>query len=341
MKFSSRKIGNITFTNVEILLIIGSIILIPFFFYILYRTFNSERNLFSLTIIPLLLGVIFENIRLSNDWKSLYLKMLGALMLSVFAFMPNKQEFDYNFENQIEIWPYFFIFFFVLISVVDHSEKVTTKLTEGITLLQSISIIYLVIDLKLINLNNPFSLFLIGIGLFLSLYSILYAFSYLELSKSARLILSIWSSITMLFFSINYLYRIYNSKFEIQTNTFDNIINLIQYFLLGISLMYIFQNVFMLMVYLPSKNSFYSKNHINEIKKMNKIHIERYSKNQIKVSESIIALILSTFLYLINYKVNFIKSYTLIWMVFWIFPLLINLKNIFINKNKNYPQHQL
>ncbi len=204
MKFSSRKIGNITFTNVEILLIIGSIILIPFFFYILYRTFNSERNLFSLTIIPLLLGVIFENIRLSNDWKSLYLKMLGALMLSVFAFMPNKQEFDYNFENQIEIWPYFFIFFFVLISVVDHSEKVTTKLTEGITLLQSISIIYLVIDLKLINLNNPFSLFLIGIGLFLSLYYILYAFSYLELSKSARLILSIWSSITMLFFSINF-----------------------------------------------------------------------------------------------------------------------------------------
>ncbi len=81
---TSRKIGNIEFTNINLLLSIGGILASIFFGYVFYRTYQSERSLISIMIIPLVLGIIFENKRLSTDWKTIALKILGAILLSCF-----------------------------------------------------------------------------------------------------------------------------------------------------------------------------------------------------------------------------------------------------------------
>lgn len=161
----SRKIGNIEFTNINLLLKIGGVLAFLFFGYIFYTVYQSEKSLISITIIPLILGLIFENKRLSADRKAIALKILGGLLLSVFAFMPGKREKGYNFENHIEMWQYWFVFFFVVISMVYHEKKIVPKLTEGITLLQSISIIYWIIDIGFLNFDNAFAYILIGFGL--------------------------------------------------------------------------------------------------------------------------------------------------------------------------------
>ena len=315
---TSRKTGKITFTNINVLLTIGGILTLGFLGYVFYRTYQSERSLLSIMTIPLILGIVFENKRLSSDWKAITLKILGALLLSIFAFMPGKRERSYNFENHIEIWPYFFIFFFVLISVIYHEKKIIPKLTEGITLLQSISIVYWIIDIGFLNFKNVFAYVVMAIGLIFCVITFIHAFSYLKLTRSTRLFLSIWSSIIMIIFAIDHIYRVFNFNYFVDYKMLNDGLDVLQYFLLGVSLIYIFQNALMLLEYFPSKRRFYNEGHMKDIRKMNKTHIDRYSKSQIKISDSLLALMFTTGIYYLNYKNHIMPRHTLIWLVFWV-----------------------
>lgn len=331
---ASMKIGNTEFTNINLLLIIGGIFTSIFFGYVFYRTYHSERTLISIMIIPLVLGVIFENKRLSTDWKTIALKILGALLLSVFGFLPGRGEQNYSFENRIETWPYWFVFFFVFISMLYHEKKIIPKLTEGITLLQSISIIYWIVDIGFLDFRNVFAYVLIGIGIIFSVISFIHAFSHINITPNARLFLSIWSSIIMVIFAIDHIYRVFNFDYFVAYKMLNDGLNTLQYFLLGVSLIYIFQNANMLLVYLPDRNNCYGKEHIRNIRNMNQTHIDRYSSNQIKITDSLIALIFTAGIYYLNYQYKIMPRHTLIWLLFWIFPFIVICKEIMTEKIK-------
>lgn len=318
-----RKIGNLKFNNIDLFLALGGILTCIFFGYIFYQTYQSERSLISLMIIPLIAGIIIENLRLSSGWASLLLRIFGALLFSVLAFLPGKSEGNYILENHIEMWPYWFVIFFVVFSAISHEKKIIPKLTEGITLLQSIAIIYWIIDIGFFNFHEALDYILIGIGLFFILFSFLHAFTYLKLARNTRLYLSIWSSIIMVIFGVDFIYRVFNFDYFADNIIINDQLNILQYFLLGVSLIYIFQNAFMLLVYIPSKRRFYGKEHMKEIRTMNKTHIKRYSQKQIKISDSLLALIITSIIYYINYIYHIIPRHTLIWLIFWVFPLIL------------------
>jgi hypothetical protein len=338
---SSRKIGNIKFTNVNLLLTIGGIVASIFFGYVIYRIYQSEKTLISIMIIPLILGIIFENKRLSSDWKTILLKILGAMLLSIFVFMPGKREKIYDFENHIESWPYAFIFIFVIFSMIFHEKKIISKLTEGITLLQSISIMYWIVDIGFLNFKNIFAYILIVIGLVFCIISFIHAFSYIKLTRNSRLFLSIWSSLIMIIFAVDHIYRVFNFNYFFDYKILNDGLNTLQYFLLGVSLIYIFQNVYMLLVYLPDRHSCYGKEQMKDIRKMNKTHIDRYSNNQIKITDALIALVFTTGIYYINYQYKIMPRHTLIWLLFWIFPFIVWCKELITGKIKNYRQQWL
>lgn len=242
------------YNKITIILIIIGIFIMTFFGYVIFRTYQSQNSLLSIMTIPLILGIIFENRRLSSDWKDILLKVSVSLALSVFAFLPGKRERNYSFEQHIEIWPYFFITFFVIGSVIHHEKKITPKLTEGITLLQSISIIYWIVDIGFLNFKNIFAYTLMVIGLVFCIISFIHAFSYIKLTRNARLFLSIWSSIIMIIFAADHIYRVFNYNYFIDYKIINDGLDVLQYFLLGVSLIYIFQNAIMLLEYLPSKS---------------------------------------------------------------------------------------
>lgn len=298
--------------------------------YVSYRIFISNRELVSVMILPLVLGIALESKRLSASWKTILLKIHGALLLSAITFIPFKGEQYYDFEAHIEVWQYGFVFFFAIISMIYHDKKVIIKLTEGITLLQSISIIYWILDVGILNFNNSFSYFMMGVGLIFCSISLFHAFSYKKLTKKARLTLSIWSSIIMIVFAIDHIYQVFTFNGIDNYIMLSYLLGILQYFLLGVSLIYILQNAHMLFVYLPSKNRVYNKSHLNEIRKMNKVHIKRYSETQIKILDSAIALIFTTGVYFLNYKMQIMPRNTLIWMVFWSLPLVISFKDHFV-----------
>lgn len=328
------KKKKIEYNSATVFLIIIGILILTFFGYIILRTFQSENTLVSIMIIPLILGIVFENRRLSSQWFDILFKVMIALGLSFIAFLPGKKERNYSFEHHIEIWPYFFIVFFVIGSVIHHEKKIIPKLTEGVTLLQSISIIYWIVDIGFLNFKNIAAYILIGIGLVFCLISFIHAFSYIKLTPNARLFLSIWSSIIMIIFAIDHIFRVFNFNHFVDDELINDGLNMLQYFLLGVSLIYIFQNAIMLLEYLPSKTRAYNKEHMKDIKKMNKTHIGRYSTNQIKKTDSLLALIFISVIYYNNYKWQIMPRHTLIWLMFWLFPFIIWLKDALNEKLK-------
>ena len=107
---------------------------------------NSGRRFIPLGVLALIAGVFFESKRLTEKWLTVLLTALGSFTFSFVAFLASKREQIYNFENHIEMWPYTFIFIFITFKIIVHKDKVIPKLTKGITLLQSIAVIYWVID---------------------------------------------------------------------------------------------------------------------------------------------------------------------------------------------------
>ncbi len=299
--------------------------------YIFFRISISDRKLLSISFIPLFLGIIYENKRLSTHWKVIALKALGALVLSFLAFLPGRRERNYDLDNHIQMWPFTFLAIFVFISVMVHDKKVIPKLTEGITLIQSISILYWLYDLNIFDFDNKFLIIFLTIPILISLYSLLHAFTYIPINRKAQLYLSIWSSIIMIIFAVEHIFRVFNSPEIEETTIINGFLITIQYFILGVSSMYILQNFFMLAEYLPSKNRFYGKEHMNDIRTMNNTHIERYSDKQVLILDSIFCLIFCLTIYYLNYKYQLVPRHTSIWIVFLTFPMVLNIKNKIFN----------
>lgn len=300
--------------------------------YIAYRTSISERKLFSISILALFAGLLFESFRVSDSWKNVIYIFVGVYFFSLLNFFPGKNEKIYDFENHIESWPYIFIIFFALAFAIINKDKVTAKLSEGITLLLSLSLIYWTVDYGFTNYHNWFAIILLAIVLTLSAFSILNALTNIQLSKTSRLALSVWSTIIMFAFAIDNIISVFGNQ-DIESSKYlsEALYIGLQYFFLGISAVYIIQNYMLLVAFLPSKNG----NYKSDLKENIKDHIERYSDKQVFIGYSLFCIIYAGFLYWLNYKYQVLPRNTMIWFVFLTFPIILQLIE-FINGRKNY-----
>ncbi|WP_312553262.1 hypothetical protein [Empedobacter brevis] len=325
-----RSKRNISGINLSIPFLILGILCLAFTFYIGYRNSIADRKLLSVSLFALFLGVLIESFRISKNWKYVLYKFIGSYAFSLLAFLPGKKERIYNFENHIEFWPYFFLFFYLLISAMAYKEKVTAKLTEGITLLLTISFIYWLIDLNLLNFGKWYNILIVVITFIFSLNSIANAILNIKLTKTNRLWLSIWSTIIVFIIGIDNVIGVYNNG-DIDANNFlsDNLFIGLQYFLLGISSVYIMQNFVLLSGFLPSKNGNYKRDLSENIED----HINRYSDNQVNTLSSIFCIIFTTSIFYANSKMEILPRNTMIWLVIILFPIVLNLTSLL---QKNY-----
>ncbi len=299
--------------------------------YIGYRASISDRKLFSVSLVALFAGLLFESFRITNNWKDVVNQFVGSYFFSLFCFLPGKREKNYEFENHIEFWPYYFISCFAIYFGIFHKDKVTTKLTEGITLLQSISLIYWTIDYGFINYHNWFAITILTIAFLLSTFSILNGLTYIELTKAKRLTLSIWSSVIMSAFAIDNIIKVFQNEDIEKTEYLSQGLNIgLQYFLLGVSAVYIMQNFLLLVNFLPSRNGNYKK----ELQENKKNHIERFSDKQVSIAHSVLCILFTIIIFTMNYKYKILPRHTMIWLVFILFPIIIFLTKKF-NRQKN------
>ena len=316
-----KSTNNKDFFSTFNMILIAVGLLVCFF---IFKFVTSEQKLFSLNFIPLLLGVISETKRFGADWKIVLFKIVCSIVGSLLFLLLWG---DISINKVLEGWEFSFIIAYILISVSMFKKQVTTKLTEGVTLLQSLCILYWIKDYGLFEQGDAFSFFVILVSILFLIYSIYHSFVKNSLTDENRLKLSIGSSIIMIVFAFDNISRVSDIP-ELETLSPKLAASaFIQYFLLGISAMYMMQNFFMLYTYLPDKQHFYGKEHMKKINERNEEHLERYSKEEVTKFDSFLCIAFCLTLFWINSKNLFLPRNTVIWLVILTFPYFINLKN--------------
>lgn len=323
-KKAKKKPTGVNLMPVIVLLsMIGLILTI----YIAYRSSISPRKFFSVSMLALLAGVLFESFRISDNWRDMTYIFIGSYLLSFSCFLPGKGEEYYTFENHMELWPYFFICSLTIATIVFNKDKVTAKLTEGITLLQSLALIYWIVDYGFLNIDSWFSRTLLIIALLFSIFSILNALTHIQLKRSVRLTLSIWSTIIMFAFAMDNIIRVFgNQNIENTQYLSQGLYIGLQFFLLGVSAVYIMHDYMLLATFLPSKNGHYKKDLQENIED----HINRYSDKQIFIGHAFFCILYSVIIYGLNYRYQILPRHTMIWFVFLTFPFVLKLTDKFI-----------
>lgn len=282
-------------------------------------------------VIPITIGVTYENLRISKDWKLTILKIFGSLILSLVVFMDKTGLTQDRIQETLTIWSYTFIAVFGITSMLYHNEKVILKMSEGISLLQSISFIYWINEMYREEiLNHYIIVFIVSSFSILSIYN---SFSYKKLSPNNKLALSLWSSMIMIVFSIETFFSIIkNENHKISEIPFL-ITTYLEYFILGVSLVYLLKNAQLLSRYFPDKSEGYKK-FKKRIGKVNQIQINRYSDNQLKRKDTLFALIVLPLIYFSNYQYELFEPRLLIWGLFIIFPIINDIKNSTMTKKQ-------
>lgn len=303
---------------------------------------SSGTHLVSLQVLALIAGVIFESRRMSNKWTTsvligifsfIFIFCLGYFLCTVVD--DSDCSLGFILDRSLSFWPFVFFVFYVLYSRIFNERNITPKLTEGVTLFLSIAMIYWVADNGFINFDNIISQTLMGIGILFSLFSFFHAFTKTYLSDRNKLILSIWSSIIMMFFAIDNLNGLYqNEQFISSDDIQQSVYVAAQYFLLGISSIYMIQNFMMLIGFLPRWKRFFNSRYFEEVRELKSEHIDRYSEEQVNYLDSVFCIVLIGSVFYLNYYYEFVSRQFIIWISFVIFPLILNLFNRVTGKKR-------
>ncbi|MET3732619.1 hypothetical protein [Moheibacter stercoris] len=283
---------------------------------------DIQENLFSFGVLALFLGVIFESYRLTKSWEFVLFKFILAYTGSFMAFLPGKKEYVYHLETHLFLWPYYFLFFYLLLSVIFLEEKIIGKLSEGYTLLLSLSFLYWLIDLQLIQFSTWYYILLSSICIVFTLYSLANALLWIELNQKNKLWLSIWSTLILIVFGFDNFIQVYSKgDMEFSKESIENFTLGIQYFLLGISSVYVFHNSMLILDLLPDR----SGNYRDKLKKSVKKHAKRYSDEQLETQNALFCMLFCGIIYSLNFYFDLFPRNILIWMVIISFPIIFHL----------------
>lgn len=299
----------------KIIVVIAVLGLLLLSLYLFYRIYIADKEILHLYFLPLLLGLTIEYWRISNKLPTVLWTALGAFVLSFFNFLPYKREPGYDFEDHLEFWPFAFLGIYIFIAMFIQFTKATKRLTEGITLLLTLSINYWIFSNDYWNSEYLIVKILIIINGIFSVYSIFHSVSYRNHSKASVFVLSIWSSIVTLILSFDNILKVYQNKdIANMTSLSESSFAFLQFFFLGISSIYIAQNIIMVGAFLPGKN------YLNTVREIADVHIGRYSDEQVYLFDAVLVLIITLVAFGINYKFQYFPTNFMIWIMITITP---------------------
>lgn len=289
----------------------------------------SEANgkiLLPIGLLALFAGLIFEYRRIDGNWYQVLWTTLSAYGTSFLAFMPHPKNRHYSFEDRIQIWPFVFCSILAIAVITQHKKRVTAHLHEGITLLQTMSILYLVTDINVFSYESHWKWVLITPLTMFSSFALLNALLPVELSNKNRFWLSIWSSLITVSLAADHVRRVYAlGMIEGAHDPMTIGIIALNYFLLGTVFIYIAQNIIMLVNFLPGEGAFFNRAYFRQVRALRKEHIQRYDAEQLNPALALICLLFAATIFGLNYTYKWVPSSTAIWAVFLTFPWFLSL----------------
>ncbi len=283
-------------------------------------------------ITTLVLGLLIESYFIYKDLYSLLRQFTISTLASLIIFLPFIDSGkEYNLENRIQALPYIFLISFIGGIALSKPDKVTSRQTEGTTLIQSLALVYWFFDYNHITNNKLINMILVGVIGTTTFFSLINAFTKIALSEVNRLLLSIWSCIVLITFSIDNLILLFsNADINRQNDLLMNFKFGIQYFFVGVSSVYVMQNILMILAFFPQDKIDYDETFSNA----KKIHLDRYSNLQVSKTDSLICVLFCGLIFVLNYLYQVLPTSTSIWIVIVTFPLF--LKLIKTRKENNY-----
>jgi hypothetical protein len=278
---------------------------------------SSVENIDTIGVIALFAGLIFATIVLSNKLKTVLYALSYALIISLITLIPAFVYQETASALYFKLWPYCFLVGYLLMLVSIFDDKIQPKLTEGITLLLSISVIYWSFDNRLLFTQNMYLKVLLFVGLLFCLFSVYNAFTKAPLYAENRFVLSLWCSIMLFIFTIDNVHNMLVVDEDEQSVLYHSL----QYFSLGISSIYIFQNIIMLIAFLPAKERpLLSEEYADQVDELAQSYIKRFSDKQVNTKESLFCILFTIPLFTVNYFFNILPAHIAIWLVIFVFP---------------------
>ena len=282
---------------------------------------TSNRKILQLNFAAIMLGLVFEFRRLSGKWSPVLWTFTLVYILSFAAFLPGKHERHYVFEEHLAIWPWYFLFIFIIGAMAVLSTRLQSSYTEGITLLLCLAFNYWIYAHHYWQTGNGFIKSLIVLNGIFSVFTLYHAFSYRKHSKSSLLLLSIGSSVIILLLAADNIVQLFNRRnIEAIPDLTEAIVTFLEYFLLGISGVYLAQHLFLVLAYLPGKDF------MKTVRETNDSHLNRFSGEQVFVSEALVVSLVSLMGFILNNYFHLLPINAMIWTtlafapgVLWLF----------------------
>lgn len=176
--------------------------------FLLNKIYTVDKSITNFYFLPLLLGLVFELKRITKKWSVVGITTIISFYLSFFAFAHSKTESKYEYDSHLQMWPFFFLLFFVVIALIFYlvSENVK-QVTEGIALLFTIAFNYWIFANGYWHKGNLLIKTLIILNAVPSLFTVFNSLSYYPLGKTNRVLLSLWYAIVGLVLASDNVYQ--------------------------------------------------------------------------------------------------------------------------------------
>lgn len=106
---------------------------LPFLFsvYLIYYAIRSDQQFIPFSMFALIAGLIYESYRITKSYEQILIYSLISYVISLLAFLPDKNEISYSFDTHFKIWIFFYLFTYLLIFIFQHDKKPQLQLAKA------------------------------------------------------------------------------------------------------------------------------------------------------------------------------------------------------------------
>ncbi len=286
--------------------------------FIIYKVQTSQRILITQSVTAIMLGLVAESLRLSKNAKHTFKELLLGYLFSFIIFIPYNAD-SYDLAGRIATWPAIFIMSYSLTTMLVFKDQVVAKANISSTVVLSLATFYWVMVQGLFTDEYfPFKALAVIVTV-LCILTLYHAFKPQPLNQRQRVLLSSWTALIMIALAIDFALGIFLDTRYLLLNTWqEKIYDFAQYFVLGMALVYILQNIYLIYEFISPEKS---PNDVH-VQRILQTHLKRYTSHKAKKKHTLLLSLLVSGCFLLNYRFEFISSYSAIWIVFIVYSAL-------------------
>jgi hypothetical protein len=240
--------------------------------FIAYKVFQTERTLISLSTIALMLGLVFESLRLGGFRKEIMRELLLAYACSFIVFIPMRFE-EYGLMSRISTWPAVFIGAYVIFSVILFKDRIIPKINLTHTFVCLLAFVYYAYEWDWFWDESWLYRCLAFSGLLSTLFVLFLSLRKGVLTQRIRLMLSVFSALLMIFFAAEFAIELFvSTKYAREITWLEKLDLFFPYFVLGMGLVYTMQNIYLIIDF----NYFGDGDHVEHARSVATVHLNRY-----------------------------------------------------------------